>query len=95
MSQLVALLSKFIKDNNLSDKDVLDLHASVDWHGSNSESPEEFVQELKDILERNLRKAEPRSRSGKSDVNPFHSAIKTAMRSDPDILLVGEVRDHE
>lgn len=33
-----------------------------------------------------------RSRS-KEGVNPFAAAIKAAMRSDPDILMVGEVRD--
>lgn len=28
------------------------------------------------------------------DVNPFASTIRAAMRSDPDVLMIGEVRDH-
>lgn len=32
--------------------------------------------------------------SGK-DTNPFSAAIRAAMRSDPDILLIGETRDHD
>lgn len=29
-----------------------------------------------------------------ADVNPFASTVRAAMRSDPDILMIGEVRDH-
>ncbi|MBD8089226.1 Flp pilus assembly complex ATPase component TadA [Pseudomonas fluorescens] len=29
-----------------------------------------------------------------ADVNPFASTIRAAMRSDPDVLMIGEVRDH-
>lgn len=36
-----------------------------------------------------------RSKSGKDGKNPFAEAIKAAMRSDPDVLMVGEVRDED
>jgi Type II secretory pathway, ATPase PulE/Tfp pilus assembly pathway, ATPase PilB len=36
-----------------------------------------------------------RSRNGKDGKNPFAEAIKAAMRSDPDVLMVGEVRDED
>lgn len=40
-----------------------------------------------------------RSKAGKGDagekVNPFAASIKAAMRSDPDVIMVGEVRDEE
>lgn len=29
-----------------------------------------------------------------ADINPFASTIRAAMRSDPDVLMIGEVRDH-
>jgi len=35
-----------------------------------------------------------RSVSGADGGNPFAKAIRAAMRSDPDVLLIGEVRDH-
>lgn len=35
------------------------------------------------------------SREGRSGKSPFSAAIKSAMRSDPDILMVGEVRDED
>lgn len=36
-----------------------------------------------------------RSKNAKDGVNPFAAAIRAAMRSDPDVLMIGEVRDHD
>lgn len=36
-----------------------------------------------------------RSRTKESGKNPFAAAIRAAMRSDPDILMIGEVRDED
>lgn len=36
-----------------------------------------------------------RSRNGKDGKNPFAEAMKAALRSDPDIIMVGEVRDED
>lgn len=36
-----------------------------------------------------------RTRNGKNGKNPFAEAMKAALRSDPDIIMVGEVRDED
>jgi type II secretory ATPase GspE/PulE/Tfp pilus assembly ATPase PilB-like protein len=36
-----------------------------------------------------------RTRTGKNGKNPFAEAMKAALRSDPDIIMVGEVRDED
>ncbi len=36
-----------------------------------------------------------RSKTAKDGVNPFAAAIRAAMRSDPDVLMIGEVRDED
>lgn len=35
------------------------------------------------------------AQAGKADANPFAAVVRAAMRSDPDILMVGEVRDED
>ncbi len=70
------------------------LASSVDWLNTNNsdhiltiEDPIEFVFENKNCL--------VRQREVGEDTNSFSSALRSALREDPDIILVGEMRDLE
>ena len=70
------------------------LASSVDWLNTNNsdhiltiEDPIEFVFENKNCL--------VRQREVGEDTNSFSRALRSALREDPDIILVGEMRDLE
>ena len=70
------------------------LASSIDWINSNHshhiltiEDPIEFVYENKGCL--------VRQREVGEDTNSFSNALRSALREDPDIILVGEMRDLE
>ena len=70
------------------------LASSIDWINSNHahhiltiEDPIEFVFENKNCL--------VRQREVGEDTNSFSRALRSALREDPDIILVGEMRDLE
>ncbi len=70
------------------------LASSIDWINSNNsdhiltiEDPIEFVFENKNCL--------VRQREVGEDTNSFSRALRSALREDPDIILVGEMRDLE
>jgi len=70
------------------------LASSIDWINSNYshhiltiEDPIEFIYENKNCL--------VRQREVGEDTNSFSRALRSALREDPDIILVGEMRDLE
>ena len=70
------------------------LASSIDWINANHshhiltiEDPIEFVYENKGCL--------VRQREVGEDTNSFSNALRSALREDPDIILVGEMRDLE
>jgi len=70
------------------------LASSIDWINTNNsdhiltiEDPIEFVFENKNCL--------VRQREVGEDTNSFSRALRSALREDPDIILVGEMRDLE
>tara|TARA_Y100001968_G_C19444194_1_gene764319 strand:- start:496 stop:1572 length:1077 start_codon:yes stop_codon:yes gene_type:complete len=70
------------------------LASSIDWINANNthhiltiEDPIEFVFENKNCL--------VRQREVGEDTNSFSRALRSALREDPDIILVGEMRDLE
>ncbi len=70
------------------------LASSIDWINTNSahhiltiEDPIEFIYENKNCL--------VRQREVGEDTNSFSKALRSALREDPDIILVGEMRDLE
>ena len=70
------------------------LASSIDWINDNNahhiltiEDPIEFVFENKNCL--------VRQREVGEDTNSFSRALRSALREDPDIILVGEMRDLE
>ena len=70
------------------------LASSIDWINSNFshhiltiEDPIEFIYENKNCL--------VRQREVGEDTNSFSKALRSALREDPDIILVGEMRDLE
>ncbi len=70
------------------------LASSIDWINSNFshhiltiEDPIEFIYENKNCL--------VRQREVGEDTNSFSRALRSALREDPDIILVGEMRDLE
>ena len=70
------------------------LASSIDWINANHshhiltvEDPIEFVFENKNCL--------VRQREGGEDTTSFSNALRSALREDPDIILVGEMRDLE
>ena len=70
------------------------LASSIDWINENNsdhiltiEDPIEFVFENKNCL--------VRQREVGEDTNSFSRALRSALREDPDIILVGEMRDLE
>ena len=70
------------------------LAAMVDWRNANSqghivtiEDPIEFLHPDKGCV--------MSQREVGMDVDSFHDALKAAMRQAPDVLLMGEIRDHE
>lgn len=56
------------------------------------EDPPEYM--LKNATQVPVVRSRSQAKSGDSTANPFASVVRAAMRSDPDILMVGEVRDH-
>ena len=70
------------------------LASSIDWINTNYshhiltiEDPIEFIYENKNCL--------VRQREVGEDTNSFSRALRSALREDPDIILVGEMRDLE
>ena len=70
------------------------LASGIDWINTNSahhiltiEDPIEFIYKNKNCL--------VRQREVGEDTNSFSSALRSALREDPDIILVGEMRDLE
>ena len=70
------------------------LASGIDWINTNSahhiltiEDPIEFIYKNKNCL--------VRQREIGEDTNSFSSALRSALREDPDIILVGEMRDLE
>ena len=70
------------------------LASSIDWINSNNahhiltiEDPIEFVFENKNCL--------VRQREVGEDTKSFSKALRSALREDPDVILVGEMRDLE
>ncbi len=70
------------------------LASSIDWINTNQahhiltiEDPIEFIYENKNCL--------VRQREVGEDTNSFSKALRSALREDPDIILVGEMRDLE
>ena len=70
------------------------LASSIDWINTNYshhiltiEDPIEFIYEIKNCL--------VRQREVGEDTNSFSRALRSALREDPDIILVGEMRDLE
>ena len=70
------------------------LASSIDWINSNQshhiltiEDPIEFIFENRNCL--------VRQREVGEDTNSFSNALRSALREDPDIILVGEMRDLE
>ena len=70
------------------------LAAMIDWRNDNTrghivtiEDPIEFLHQDKGCV--------VSQREVGVDVETFHDALKAAMRQAPDVLLMGEIRDHE
>ena len=70
------------------------LASGIDWINTNSahhiltiEDPIEFIYKNKNCL--------VRQREVGEDTNSFSNALRSALREDPDIILVGEMRDLE